>query len=98
MVVPAVRDRVTISGVALGCRVNSTYARARLAQALHEVALDALDPSPSLGEREREWLRGAIERPIRLATQAALGTFAAELERALLGRAAGARTGEIDDE
>jgi hypothetical protein len=78
--------QLTISGVAVSHRVHSAFARDRLGQALHEVALDVLHPSPTLGQAAREWLRDAIARPIRIATEAALGTFAAELEQALRGR------------
>jgi len=81
------RSGLTISGVELGHRVHSAFARDRLGQALHEIALDVLHPSPTLGPAERDRLRDAIARPIRVATEAALGTFAAELEEALRGRA-----------
>jgi hypothetical protein len=80
--------QLTISGVALGHRVHSAFARDRLGQALHEVALDVLHPSPTLGAAERDWLRDALARPIHIATEAALGTFAAELEQALRGHVA----------
>lgn len=80
------RSGLTISGVDLRHRVHSAFARDRLGQALHEIALDVLDPSPITGPAERDWLRDAIARPIRIATEAALGTFAAELEEALRGR------------
>jgi hypothetical protein len=79
--------QLTISGVALNHRVHSAFARDRLSQALHEVALDVLHPSPALGAAEHEWLRDALTRPIRIATEAALGTFAAELEQVLRGSA-----------
>jgi hypothetical protein len=82
---PQPRDEVTIAGVALSHRVHSAFARDRLGQALHEIALDVVHPSPHLGRAERERFRAAITRPIRMATEAALGTFAAELERALGG-------------
>jgi hypothetical protein len=95
---PAVHDRVRISGVPLGGRVHTAFARARLAQALHEIALDALDPAPTLGVEELEWLRRSFERPIGVATEAALGTFTAELEAVLLGHAGGASGFEVDDD
>ena len=90
--------QLTISGVALSHRVHSAFARDRLCQALHEVALDALHPSPTLGEVERAWLRKAIARPILIATEAALGTFAAELEQALRGRAVAPPSTEVADD
>ncbi len=77
------RDRVIVDGVALACRIHSSYARARLSEALHDIALDAVHPNPRLTAGERDWLRAALARPIRIATEAALGTLSAELERAL---------------
>jgi hypothetical protein len=94
---PQRSDHVTIAGVALSHRVHSAFARDRLGQALHEIALDVIHPSPTLGTTEREWLRAAVARPIRIATEAALGAFAAELEQALLGRVGAPPPLEGDD-
>jgi hypothetical protein len=80
----APHDRVLVWGIRLDHRIHCAYARARLAEALHDVALDAIDPSPLVSEREREWLRHALERPIRVATEAAIGTLVAELEQVLV--------------
>lgn len=91
-------EHVTIAGVALSHRVHSAFARDRLGQALHEIALDVVHPPPTLGSAEREWLRAAIARPIRIATEAALGTFAAELEQALEGRVGAPPPTEVHDD
>ncbi len=72
---------LAIDGVPVDHRVRSAYARGRIGEALHEVVLDALGPShPDLtASGDDAWLRGAIERPIHIATEAALGTLATEL-------------------
>lgn len=73
-----------IAGVPLTRRVHSAYARARLTEALHDAALDAIHPA--VGEitsrDERTWLRDALEGPIGVAVEAALDVLAAELEDA----------------
>jgi hypothetical protein len=74
-------DRVLVYGVRLDHRMHSAFARARLAEALYEIAMDSIDPSPLVSTREREWLRTALQRPIRVATEAAIGTLIAELEQ-----------------
>ena len=81
---PAIHDRVRVDGVPLGGRVHSAFARGRLAQALHEIAIDALHPPTTMSRADAARLRDALARPIRIASEAALGTFAAELERALV--------------
>jgi hypothetical protein len=81
---PAIHDRVRVDGVPLGGRVHSAFARDRLAQALHEIAIDALRVPATLSRRDAARLREALARPIHVATEAALGTLAAELERALV--------------
>jgi hypothetical protein len=55
-------------------RLDSTYARGRLAEALYEVVLDGLHPCPrSLPDpADRAWLRDALARPIEQATAEAL--------------------------
>jgi len=86
-------ERVSIDGVFLSHRVHGAFARNRLGQALYEIALDAIDPAPALGAAELEWTRAAIARPIRMATEAALGTFTSELDRAFLDHAGAGHAG-----
>jgi hypothetical protein len=81
---PSTHDHVLVAGVRLDHRMHSAFARARLAGALHEIALDSIHPPPQMSEREREWLRHALERPIRVATEAAIGTLIAELEQVMV--------------
>ena len=80
----ALRDRVRVDGVPLGGRVHSAFARDRLAQALHEIAIDALRLPATMSREEAARRRDALARPIHIAAEAALGTLAAELERALV--------------
>jgi hypothetical protein len=81
---PALHDRVRVHGVPLGGRVHSAFARDRLARALHEIAIDALHPAATMSRNDAARLRDSLARPIRVASEAALGTLAAELERALV--------------
>jgi hypothetical protein len=77
----------TIDGVALRHRVRSDYGRDRLTEAVYLVALDAVRPCAVelTRQTERDWLNHAMERPIRLAVDAALDTLARELDGALDG-------------
>jgi len=72
---------------ALGQRLRSGYARARLAEALYEIALDGLHPCPrSLPDpRHRAWLREALGGPIEAATDEALLVLVARTLEALEG-------------
>jgi len=60
-------------------RLSSSYARARLAEALYEIVLDGLHPCPrSLPDpADRAWLREALARPIEVATDEALQVLVA---------------------
>jgi hypothetical protein len=67
----------TLVGELAACvthRLSSSYARARLAEALYEIVLDGLHPCPrSLPDpADRAWLREALARPIEAATDEAL--------------------------
>ena len=74
-----------ITGVPLHRRVHTEYARARLAQATYEVAMDALHPAlhEVTSSDERVWLRTALAKPLDLAVGAALDMLAIELDAAL---------------
>jgi hypothetical protein len=87
MLMSPVHDRVTVHGVRLDHRLRTAGAHSRLAAALHEVALDAVRVAP-LSRAEQDWLRDALAGPVRTATEAALGTLSAELERVLVEREA----------
>ncbi len=73
---------ITIDGVPLRRRLGSAYAQARLAEALYEIALEGLDPALAGPDapHARAWLRVALERPITMASGAALDRFCGELE------------------
>jgi hypothetical protein len=60
-------------------RLSSSYARARLGEALYEIVLDGLHPCPrSLPDpADRAWLREALARPIEAATDEALQVLVA---------------------
>jgi hypothetical protein len=77
--------RVSVTGVPLDRRLRSAYARDRLTEATYLVVLDLLHPCAIELSRpaERDWLNHAIERPIRLAVDAALDALGPSLERAL---------------
>jgi hypothetical protein len=82
-----------IDGVPIRRRLGSAYARARLAEALFEIAREGMDPAlggPSAAAG-RAWLRVALEQPIGRASDAALDRFCAELELVALGAPAGIR-------
>jgi hypothetical protein len=66
-------------------RIETEYARDRVAKALHEVVLDSVGFGPcDLPTRDdREWIRGAIAMPIQEATDAALRVLARRLTQAL---------------
>ena len=46
--------------------------------------MDAVHPPATMSRRDAARLRDALAGPIRIASEAALGTLAAELERALV--------------
>jgi hypothetical protein len=73
---------LVIDGVPIRRRLGSAYARARLAEALFDIAREGVDPllvGPS-APAARAWLRVALEQPITRASDAALDRFCAELE------------------
>ena len=96
---------LVIDGVPIRRRLGSDYARARLAEALFEIAREGMDPAVAApgAAAARAWLRAALESPITRASEAALDRFCAELELAALDapeavRAAlGARTSDRGD-
>lgn len=75
-------ESVAIDGVPIRRRLGSAYAHAKLAEALFEIAHEAIDPALTgpHAAAARSWLRVGIERPIVCATDAALDRFCAELE------------------
>jgi hypothetical protein len=66
-------------------RIETEYARDRLAKALHEVVLDsvAFGPCDLPTRGDREWIRSAIAMPIQEATDAALRVLARRLTVAM---------------
>jgi hypothetical protein len=70
---------------AIDCRIDTAFARHRVAQALHEVTLDSLayGPRDLPTQDDREWIRGAIAIPIQEATDIALSILADRLTLAL---------------
>jgi hypothetical protein len=65
--------------------IATEYARDRLARALYEVIVDSVRFGPCelpTGE-DREWIRRAVARPIREATDAALEILAQRLSEVL---------------
>jgi hypothetical protein len=95
---------LVIDGVPIRRRLGSANARARLAEALFDIAREGMDPAlvgPS-APAARAWLRVALEQPIACASDAALDRFCAELEVLALGapprvRAAFGTGIELDD-
>jgi hypothetical protein len=73
---------LVIDGVPIRRRLGSAYARARLAEAMFEIAREGIDPLLAGPDAvaARAWLRVALERPISRATDAALDRYCAELE------------------
>ncbi|HEY3336796.1 MAG TPA: hypothetical protein VGK16_16325 [Candidatus Limnocylindrales bacterium] len=96
---------LVIDGVPIRRRLGSAYARARLAEALFDIAREGMDRAltgPS-APAARAWLRVALEHPITRASDAALDRFCAELELLALGapahvRAALAGQDDADEE
>jgi len=84
---------LVIDGVPLRRRLGSAYARARLAEALFDIALEGMDPDRSSrsAAAARAWLRVALEVPIGRASDAALDRFCAELELVAIGAPAHVR-------
>ena len=76
-----------IAGVPIRRRIGSAYARAKLAEALFEIAREGVDPAlaGACAPAGRAWLRVALEGPIAVASDAALDRFCAELELVALG-------------
>ena len=76
-----------IDGVPIRRRIGSAYARAKLAEALFEIAREGMDPAlgAQCAPAGRAWLRVALEGPIASASDAALDRFCAELEVVALG-------------
>lgn len=85
---------LAIDGVPIRRRLGSARARARLAEALFEIAREGIDPAFAGPEAPaaRAWLRVALERPITRATEAALDRFCAELGLAALAAPGHVRT------
>ncbi len=65
-------------------RVKEAQARGRLAETLHEVALDLVEPSAHDHLDRADWDRlcSVVHGPVELATQAALDTLLRALEDA----------------
>ena len=76
-----------IAGVPIRRRIGSAYARAKLAEALFEIAREGVDPALAgpCAQAGHAWLRVALEGPIAAASDAALDRFCAELELVALG-------------
>ena len=76
-----------IAGVPIRRRIGSAYARAKLAEALFEIAREGMDPALAgpTAAAGRAWLRVALEGPIARASDAALDRFCSELEVVALG-------------
>ena len=84
---------LVIDGVPIRRRLGSAYARARLAEALFEIAREGMDPAliGPAAPASRAWLRVALEQPIGRASDAALDRLCAELELVALGAPAHVR-------
>jgi hypothetical protein len=67
------------------CRIDTEYARDRLAKALYEVILYSVGYGPRdlPAAEDREWIRGAIAIPIRETTEVTLHILASHLGKAL---------------
>jgi hypothetical protein len=78
---------LVIDGVPIRRRLGSAYARARLAEALFEIAREGMDPALAgpTAAAGRAWLRVALEEPIARASDAALDRLCAELELVAMG-------------
>ena len=63
-------------------RSVSLYARKRLADAIHAVALDICS-DPDLAPADRAWIRQALAEPVNEATEEALRVLIQELSAAL---------------
>jgi hypothetical protein len=65
-------------------RLSSAFARDRLASALYDVLVEAVETGPCRlhAQAGRAWIRDASADPLRIATDVALATLDAEIARA----------------
>jgi hypothetical protein len=70
---------------AIAAGVVSAYARDQVRKALYEVILSGLDCGPCAlpAAEDREWIRGAIGRPLEDTTEIALATLRSAVRQAL---------------
>ena len=80
-----IRMSVQRPSEAIAGGVVSAYARDQVRKALYEVILAGLDYGPCAlpAAEDREWIRGAIGRPLDDTTEIALATLRSAVRRAL---------------